>query len=130
MENEFDKWNKLKKDTQSKTKIKHPKPCEIWWCIVGYNIGSEIYGKGLHYTRPVLIINSENADLAIAIPLSSKLKKSKFVKIITSDIGKHAAHVHQIKAIDKKRLGEKIGEISKEEFAKLKRTFDSLYKIL
>jgi mRNA interferase MazF len=29
---------------------------EIWWCSIGENIGSEMYGKGEFYRRPVLVI--------------------------------------------------------------------------
>ncbi len=55
MPKDFDKWNKQKIHIDKLDHFQHPKVGEIWWCRVGLNIGTEIYGKGNEYTRPVLV---------------------------------------------------------------------------
>lgn len=54
---DFNAWNERKKKINNHVKYQHPKPGEIWWCSIGLNIGSEIYGKGWTYARPVIVIN-------------------------------------------------------------------------
>ena len=56
---DFNNQNEKKIKIDSKIKYGHPKEREIWWCSVGLNVGTEIYGKGEDFARPVLIINAE-----------------------------------------------------------------------
>jgi hypothetical protein len=53
MEKDFDGWGQRKKKIDSFVRFQHPKEKEIWWCRVGLNIGTEVYGKGKDYMRPV-----------------------------------------------------------------------------
>ncbi|WP_412725545.1 hypothetical protein [Arcobacter sp. 15-2] len=46
MENTFDKWNNVKKETQQNKRKLGLKQREIFWVKLGQNIGSEEYGKG------------------------------------------------------------------------------------
>lgn len=127
---DFDSWNDKKKQIDKFKVFQHPKESEIWWCRIGVNIGSEIYGKGIEYTRPVLIINSESSENCICIPISSKIKSTKYSCIIkTSDNKIHTVLVFQIKSIDKRRLKEKIYLLDKEEYSKVKLILNKLFKI-
>ncbi|EGK5674629.1 type II toxin-antitoxin system PemK/MazF family toxin, partial [Campylobacter jejuni] len=59
MQNEdlkFDEWNEVKKHIE-KEKNKIVKKQKIYWIKIGKNIGSEIFGKGRVFARPVLVIN-------------------------------------------------------------------------
>jgi mRNA interferase MazF len=126
----FNNWNKKKIKLDGLKKYLHPKEKEVWWCSIGVNIGTEIYGKGNDFTRPILIINAENSESVIGIPLSSKLKNSNFSKIIKTINGKlHAALVGQIRIFDKRRLLTKITEIEEKEYLELQKIFEKLYKI-
>lgn len=108
----------------------HPKEKEIWWCSLGINIGTEVYGKGSDYTRPVLVINTEGAESFIGIPLSSKVKNRKYSCIIkTLDNKLHTALVYQTRSLDKRRLTSKIYDLPIEEYEKVKEYFLKLYKI-
>jgi len=108
----------------------HPKEKEIWWCSLGINIGTEVYGKGSDYTRPVLVINAEGAESFIGIPLSSKVKNRKYSCIIkTLDNKLHTALVYQTRSLDKRRLTSKIYDLPTEEYEKVKEYFLKLYKI-
>jgi mRNA interferase MazF len=77
MHKDFDSWNLLKKKIQIKNSVPSFKSKEIWWCNLGINIGSEQDGKGLLFSRPVLVIKKISRQLFVGIPLSSKIKEDK-----------------------------------------------------
>ncbi len=82
---DFDSWNIKKKLINKHKSLQHPKIGEIGWCRVGLNIGSEIYGKGIDYVRPVLVINCEGDENFIGVPLTSKIKNRKYACVIMED---------------------------------------------
>ncbi len=126
----FDDWNKKKIEIDSFIEFQHPKERDIWWCRIGINIGSEVYGKGKEYTRPVLIINSESSENCVCIPLSSKVKNTKYSCVIkTEDDKLHTALVFQVRGIDKRTLKERVYILSEEEYKKVRIIFDKLFKI-
>jgi mRNA interferase MazF len=127
---DFNDWNKKKIKIDGFTNIQHPKEKEIWWCRVGVNIGSEVYGKGKEYTRPVLVINAEGSESFIGIPLTSNIKNKKYSCIIkTDDDVLHTALVYQIRGFDKRRLKQKIYDLSDDEYQKIQQYFMLLWKI-
>ena len=106
--NLFNPWNIKKQLINKKNHFVKIKEGEIWWCSLGYNIGSEVYGKGKGFLRPVLVINAESDDMFIGIPLSSKLYFSKYNKLLTTDdLVKHKLMFYQVRSFDKKRLLKK-----------------------
>ncbi len=123
----FDEWNTKKKEIDIKDNFMHPKVREVWWCSIGVNVGKEIYGKGTDYRRPVLIVNSEDADNFIGVPLSSKLKNRKYSKIIRTEDGiLHSALIYQIKVFDKRRLIKRKSSLSIEEFIEVQKMFENI----
>lgn len=126
----FDDWNRKKIKIDKNTNFNHPKEKEIWWCSIGVNVGSEVFGKGYDYTRPVLVINAEGSESFIGIPLTSKVKNKKYSCIIQTDDGVlHTALLYQIRSFDKRRLTERKYVLSENEYAKIKDYFELLYKI-
>ena len=127
---DFDGWNFKKKKIDSFKNFQHPKEKEIWWCRVGINVGTEIYGKGQEYTRPVLVINSDSPESCIVIPITSKVKGNKYSHVIKTDDGLfHTAVLFQIRHVDKRRFKEKIYILSDDEYFKVREIFNTLYKI-
>jgi len=59
----FDKWNEVKKRAHFAKRNVSFKEREIFWTRIGYNIGSEEYGKGNEFQRPVIIIKKISKDL-------------------------------------------------------------------
>ncbi|MBC7981560.1 type II toxin-antitoxin system PemK/MazF family toxin [Candidatus Parcubacteria bacterium] len=119
----YDDWNTLKKKIHRLSRAKHPRVREIWWINIGLNIGSEIYGKGLKYLRPVLVlkVNDENF---LGIPLSSKIRKSKQRFILkTNDTKLHSLVFNRIRIFDNRRLLSRKYIISKNKFRKIIRKF-------
>lgn len=123
----FDDWNIKKKEIDYKVSFLHPRVRDVWWCSVGVNVGKEIYGKGTDYRRPVLVVNSEDAENFIGIPLSSKLKNRKYSRIIRTEDGVlHSALIYQIRVFDKRRLISLKTTLSQDEFTEVQEMFDSI----
>jgi mRNA interferase MazF len=122
----FDEWNEVKKDTQKKNFIFSVKPREIYWVKIGQNIGSEEYGKGELFSRPVIVVRQLTSDLFIGIPTTTADKENNdyFHNINYIDIKKNninsTAMIYQFKTFSKKRVTSKIGKLSVDEFEKIK----------
>lgn len=127
MYKDFDKWNKLKKETHAKEKVPYFHPREIWFTRLGENIGFEQDGKGKEYLRPVIILKKFNKQIFWAIPLTSQNKKGKFYFPINNINGKrNIAIMSQFKLIDAKRLRYKIGDIDSKKFQKIKKIISEI----
>lgn len=127
---DFHKWNETKIKIDSRNNFKHPKAREVWWCSVGLNVGSEIFGKGEIYARPVIIINSELGQSFIGIPLTSKVKTGKYCCVVQVTKDKiSTALVSQIRNLDKRRLIKKIGILSGEDYQNVIQILKNIHKI-
>src|SRR3990167_3366795 len=83
---------------------------EVWWCSIGHNVGFEQDGKGEKFARPVLVFKKFNKEVFWALPISTRIKKSKFYTPINIDyhsgISCQAACPHKIfLKINTKRKG-------------------------
>jgi mRNA interferase MazF len=125
LENNYDKWNELKKHILKKQTIIGIKPREVFWAKIGHNIGDEEYGKGELFSRPVLVIRQLTSDLFIGLPLTTTIKDNDYfypLKFNTKKgISKNSAMLLQIKSFSKKRLTNKIGIISLDDFKKIQK---------
>ncbi len=123
----YDEWNILKKKINFiYNNPFHAKVREVWWVNIGLNIGSEIYGKGFYYVRPVLVIKVDDKRF-IGLPLSSKIKKSKnTIRIYTDDLKYHSVILNQVKTFDNKRLVKRKYILSRNVFKKLVRKFKNM----
>ncbi len=128
---DFDSWNKKKKEIHFRSNFNHGiKEREIWWCSIGENVGTEVFGKSKNFSRPVLIINAESSENVVCIPLSSKIKKGKYrAFIITEDNKKHDVLISQVRVVDKRRLIKKMYILDLIQYKKLKIYFDLLFKV-
>jgi mRNA interferase MazF len=120
----FDEWNEVKKDISLKENLVGFKPREIFWLRLGQNVGSEEFGKGNEFQRPVLIVRRLTKDIFLAVPLTSKLREDNdyfytFEYKSKKGIIKNSAMILQVRTFDKKRLMGKIGTISKDDFEKI-----------
>jgi len=102
---------------------------ELWWCRIGMNIGSEIYGKGAAFSRPVLIFKKLNADLFLGIPLTSKLKEGSWYVPVIYNEKEGRAILNQIRTLDRKRLIKRVGTLSEEHFIAIKHAFSEFYDV-
>jgi len=119
--NKFDEWNSVKKKTEDNKRKLGIKPRDIFWAKIGQNIGSEEYGKNDNFARPVIIIRKLTHDLFIGIPLTSTIKDNDYFHSFQYDnksngLTKNSAMILQVRTFSIKRLMNKIGVISKEDF--------------
>jgi mRNA-degrading endonuclease toxin of MazEF toxin-antitoxin module len=119
----YDKWNEVKKSIENKERKIGFKVREIFWVRIGQNVGSEEYGKGNEFQRPVLIVRKINTELFIGVPLTSQLKEDNdyFFQVsfrTKKGISNNSAMILQLKTFDKKRLMTRIGMLDKEQFNK------------
>lgn len=127
MEKDFDNWNKVKKETQNNVMPPMFSECELWWCALGINIGSEEDGKGKDYLRPVLIFRKFNKNIFYGLPITSKIKDDQFHVFINSGEIKGSAILSQMRLIDSKRLSHLAGKITSNELSGIKKKLKSLF---
>ena len=92
---------------------------DIYWVNLGPTVGSEIRKK-----RPCVLIGANPINEArrtvVVIPLSSVGNSRPPLTIPVNCLGKHAVAVcDQIRAVDKSRLIEKAGSLTKEDLSEL-----------
>jgi len=120
MSKKFNEWNQLKVILHNKKKKVLFKERDIFWASIGVNIGFEQDGKGTILSRPVLILKKYNQNLFFGIPLSTKIKEGSFFFEFILHNKPSCALLVQGRTYDAKRLENKIGMISKEDFFELK----------
>lgn len=123
----FDDWNVVKKNLQQKESVKYFKERQVWWCSIGQNLGSESYGKGKTFTRPVLIYKKFSGELFLGLPVTSKMKQGSWYVSIKHKGQDITVLYNQARIYDKKRLVDRFGEIDDTDYAKIKTGFMSLY---
>lgn len=122
MKKNFDLWNRRKKEIHSFGTYAFYHPREVWWCVLGVNVGFEQDGKGIGNQRPVLIIKGFSLFTCLIVPLTTSLKNNPYQVPAGFIAGKEAqAIISQIRLIDTKRLVEKMETVKQD-------TFDSIRK--
>lgn len=125
----FDSWNNIKKDMHQNKNRVHFRQGEIWFVSIGHNIGYEVYGKGEKFLRPVVIFRKINKNTFLAIPLTSKIKEDRFHCIIDFKDKQNSAILSQVKTIDAKRLAYKTGNLDRNVFENLEKSFVEFFDL-
>lgn len=130
MDSLYNNWNEIKKVIENENIIVGFKERDIFYVNMGKNIGFEQDGKGENFVRPVVIIKGFNKDVFFGIPLSTKIKEGRFYYKFCfqkkDELVENIALLSQMRLFSTKRLLNKIGVISKEDFQSLKNKFKSL----
>ncbi len=118
----FDKWNEVKKKTDSELPRLYTVR-EIWWCRLGVNVGTEQDGKGDWYVRPCVILRGFGAEACLVVPLTTSAREHTLRVPVGLVEGQQArANLSQIRIVDSRRLEQKIGFLEKNAFSKLRKT--------
>jgi len=96
---------------------------KLWWCSLGVNLGEEIFGKGLIFTRPVLIFKKLTSNSFLGLPLTSQEKTGTWYVKIKQGGKTNWVILNQARILDKKRLTNRIGVIGDTDFQKVKQNF-------
>ena len=129
MGKDFNEWNSLKQNLHNSNKKVIFKQRDIFWSSIGINIGFEQDGKGKIFSRPILVVKKFNNHIFYGIPLSTKIKQGSFFFEFTLNAKQSNALLVQGRIYDAKRLENKIGMISKDDFNDLKNSLKELLDI-
>ncbi len=101
---------------------------EIWFCYLGINVGFEQDGSSEEFLRPVVVVRKFNNSIFLGVPLTRTEKKTEFYFQFQfeDDSVQSTAILSQVRLIDSRRLSYKIGNISEEDFLKLKEKLKAL----
>lgn len=127
MKKDFHKWHGKKSAIENIEKRPFFHEREIWWCMLGANVGFEQDGAGEDFLRPIVIFRKFNNEIFWAIPLTHTEKNTKyyfpftFGKAISS-----TAILSQIRLIDARRLSHKLGNLLDADFVELTKKFKAL----
>ncbi|MEI6057566.1 MAG: type II toxin-antitoxin system PemK/MazF family toxin [bacterium] len=100
---------------------------EVWWCSVGENVGYEEDGKGKNFARPVLVFKKFNKEIFWALPLSTQVKGVKFYSPVhLPDKLERVAIISQLRLTDAKRLIDRIGIITAENYLDIQKAVINL----
>ncbi|WP_245942774.1 type II toxin-antitoxin system PemK/MazF family toxin [Helicobacter brantae] len=86
-------------------------------------MGSEVYGKGERFARPVLVLNVLPNGMFMGVPLSSKTKNKTgfmFYKFKDNQKEIQVALLAQVKSFDKRRVYQYKCSISQENLKTIK----------
>ncbi len=124
----FLEWIGLKEKLDS---IIHKAPYvsegEIWWASIGENVGAEINGKSLDFSRPIVIFRKLAHGFYFVVPLTTQIRNgSWYVNFMEKD-KLVCACLHQVRTIDYRRLRNRLGELDMDDFEKIKIGFRKLY---
>lgn len=128
---DFNNWNIQKQalDESLRTSAIYFKEGDIWWVSLGRNIGTESYGKGEKFKRPVLMIKKLSSGLCIAVPLTTKKKIGSWFVEISIHEEKRWVLLQHIRSIDKKRFWVKIAEVNPVDLLRVKEKLEVLLEL-
>ena len=118
---DFDGWNEKKKEVNFTETTRYFYEREIWWCTIGVNVGFEQDGKSKQFTRPILVFKKFSKNVFIGLPLSTTTKEGKYYYQFQFLNGTSNVLLSQIRLLDSKRLGDKIGRLDSKTFAEIRR---------
>ena len=124
---EVTNWLKLKIKLWPERKKIVFKRGEIWWCSLGFNLGEEIFGKGDKFTRPVLIFKKFTSNSFLGLPLTTHGRKGSWYVDVKVKDTKQWILLNQARILDKKRLTNKIGDVSNADYKLTKERFIEFY---
>lgn len=127
---DFDAWSALKKQVHASETEREFffREREIWWCVVGVNIGVETDGKHYTFERPVIVVRVFNKDMLWTVPVTSGTKQSSFHYNFMFNNAEQSAILSQLRNSSSKRLRRKIGTIPDLDFENIVNRLTGLLK--
>jgi len=114
---DHDNWNVFHKNLDSNDNIPFFKEREVWWTVLGINVGHEEDGKGEQYSRPFLILRKFGKYTFAGIPLSTTKKISRLhYRFVFIEGVESVALLGHNRSFDSRRLLEKIGTVDEITF--------------
>jgi len=118
---DFDGWIEKKKEYHYQNLLPPMfKERDIWWVSIGINVGYEEDGKHERFLRPVLVLKKFNRELFLGIPMSTKVKDNRYYIQVSVQDEIVSVLISQIRVFSAKRIQDKLGELDKGDFEKVK----------
>jgi mRNA interferase MazF len=117
---DFDTWNTLKKKLNDEVRNTNIRAGEVRWISCGVNVGSEIDGKGVSFTRPALVLHVIGSALALVVPLSTKVKDIAGYIPFEFQERTISLCVHQVRTVSQQRVLARKGRISDKRLEEAK----------
>ncbi|MBR0467407.1 type II toxin-antitoxin system PemK/MazF family toxin [Candidatus Saccharibacteria bacterium] len=126
---DYKEWMPIKADTHNAGRYRTFSEGQIWWCIWGENVGTEINGKGELFLRPVYIFKKDGRLNFTGIPLTTQAHEGHgYVKFNFKDKEIYAV-LSQIRATSVFRLLRKKGEADDMDVSKIKNAFAEYFDL-
>lgn len=117
------KWIKEKIRVHVRARELYFNEREIWWASVGWNVGSEINGKGDHFERPVLVFKKVSNTTAYVLPITSTFEPGSMhhYPFVNQQGVENAVVLSQLRLMSTHRFIRKVkdGKLSGETFAEI-----------
>lgn len=126
MEKDFDAWNVKKKVLDKNKRNLLFKEGEIWWCSLGVNVGEEVYGKGIDFRRPVIVLKKLSRNSCIVIPTSTQKREGSWYHHLVVQNIERWALMHQMRFVSANRLYVRESALSDGDFNGLKKSVAGL----
>jgi mRNA-degrading endonuclease toxin of MazEF toxin-antitoxin module len=91
------------------------------------NIEEEVFGKGIKFTRPVLIFKKFTKNSFLGLPLTGQEKIGSWYVTINMPSRKSSAMLNQARVFDRIRLRERITTMKDQDFQTIKEEFRDFY---
>ena len=125
----FLEWIGLKEKLHNiVTQPPHVSAGDLWWASLGENVGSEINGKHVLFSRPVIILKKLAHGFYFVIPTTTELREGSWYVQLRHRDKEMVACLHQARAIDFRRLSSKMGTMDDADFNRIKEGFHELFK--
>lgn len=128
MQKDFDRWNKQKKITH-KEKNRFYRERDIWWCVLGANVGYEEDGKGASYQRPVLVVRGLSRKTCVVLPLTTSQHDHpmRYKLGVVGSKQESSVILSQIRVVDTRRFTERLGILDKEVFQDIRKAVRNMF---
>ncbi|MBU1102109.1 type II toxin-antitoxin system PemK/MazF family toxin [Patescibacteria group bacterium] len=128
MKKDFDKWNERKKALDGAV---HQPPLisegDLWWCSASENIGTETSGKGVNFTRPVVVLKKFGRISFLGIPTTTHAREGSWYAAFKHQGIDEVAMLNQARVFSYKRLDRKMGTLDGEDFKNVKEAYARLF---
>lgn len=125
---DFNSWNDVKKVVDGNMTVR-VREGEVRWLAMGVNVGSEIDGKGAHFTRPALVVHCIGDKLTLIIPLTTSNKNIPGYLPFEWKGRKDNLCLHQMKIVSTKRLLNRVAKISDTKLKAVKEAIKKFYNL-
>ena len=100
---------------------------DLYWCMVGENVGIEVSGKSTLFTRPVVVLKKFGRLGFLGIPTTTKEREGSWYVTFMHKGQRETAMLSQARVLSYKRLGKKMGTLDQTDLKNVKEAYVRLF---